>query len=184
MRLRINPGALFTLFILLLFFGGVLTARQWQFQARLFPWTVGFPILLLCVAQLAMDLFRATESDNSDDLSGLMDLPVDRSVPVSVVIRRAINTFGWFIGFFLVIWLIGFIIAVPLFVFLYLFIQAREKLRISLIYTGAMLVFLIGIFHQVLHIPWPPGVFPAPQENVLGWIDSGTRWLEAMIGWT
>ena len=184
MRVRVNPGALFTLMILLLFFGGVLTAWQWQFQARLFPWTIGIPALLLCVAQLAMDLFRKTEADNPDDVSGLMDLPVDRSVPVSVVISRAINSFGWFLGFFLVIWLIGFIIAVPLFVFLYLFIQAKEKLRISLIYTGSMLMFLIVIFHEVLHIPWPPGVFPVPQEKILGWIDTGSLWLAAMVGWT
>jgi len=170
MRFRFNPGALFTLLILLIFFGGVFTARQWQFQARLFPWTIGIPALLLCVAQLAMDLFRTTESDNSDDVSGLMDLPVDRSVPVSVVVHRAVNSFGWIIGFMLVIWLIGFIISVPLFVLLYLLIQAREKLWVSLVYTGAMLIFLLGVFHQVLHIPWPPGVFPGPQEMILGWI--------------
>ena len=170
MRLRVNPGALFTLLILLIFFGGVFTARQWQFQARLFPWTIGIPALLLCVAQLAMDLFRTTESDNSDDVSGLMDLPVDRSVPVSVVVHRAVNSFGWIIGFMLVIWLIGFIISVPLFVLLYLLIQAREKLWVSLVYTGAMLIFLLGVFHQVLHIPWPPGVFPGPQEMILVWI--------------
>jgi len=170
MRFRFNPGALFTLLILLIFFGGVFTARQWQFQARLFPWTIGIPALLLCVAQLAMDLFRTTESDNSDDVSGLMDLPVDRSVPVSVVVHRAVNSFGWIIGFMLVIWLIGFIISVPLFVLLYLLIQAREKLWVSLVYTGAMLIFLLGVFHQVLHIPWPPGVFPGPQEMILVWI--------------
>ncbi|MEE9551285.1 MAG: tripartite tricarboxylate transporter TctB family protein [Candidatus Binatia bacterium] len=170
MRFRFNPGALFTLLILLIFFGGVFTARQWQFQARLFPWTIGIPALLLCIAQLAMDLFRTTESDNSDDVSGLMDLPVDRSVPVSVVVHRAVNSFGWVIGFMLVIWLIGFIISVPLFVLLYLLIQAREKLWVSLVYTGAMLIFLLGVFHQVLHIPWPPGVFPGPQEMILVWI--------------
>lgn len=170
MRFRFNPGALFTLLILLIFFGGVFTARQWQFQARLFPWTIGIPALLLCIAQLAMDLFRTTESDNSDDVSGLMDLPVDRSVPVSVVVHRAVNSFGWVIGFMLVIWLIGFIISVPLFVLLYLLIQAREKLWVSLVYTGAMLIFLLGVFHQVLHIPWPPGVFPGPQEMLLVWI--------------
>jgi hypothetical protein len=170
MRFRFNPGALFTLLILLIFFGGVFTARQWQFQARLFPWTIGIPALLLCIAQLAMDLFRTTESDNSDDVSGLMDLPVDRSVPVSVVVHRAVNSFGWIIGFMLVIWLIGFIISVPLFVLLYLLIQAREKLWVSLVYTGAMLIFLLGVFHQVLHIPWPPGVFPGPQEMLLVWI--------------
>ncbi len=170
MRFRFNPGALFTLLILLIFFGGVFTARQWQFQARLFPWTIGIPALLLCVAQLAMDLFRTTESDNSDDVSGLMDLPVDRGIPVSVVVRRAVNSFGWVIGFMLVIWIIGFIISVPLFVLLYLLIQAREKLWVSLVYTGAMLIFLLGVFHQVLHIPWPPGVFPGPQEMILVWI--------------
>ncbi len=170
MKFRFNPGALFTLLILLIFFGGVFTARQWQFQARLFPWTIGIPALLLCIAQLAMDLFRTTESDNSDDVSGLMDLPVDRSVPVSVVVHRAVNSFGWIIGFMLVIWLIGFIISVPLFVLLYLLIQAREKLWVSLVYTGAMLIFLLGVFHQVLHIPWPPGVFPGPQEMILVWI--------------
>jgi hypothetical protein len=170
LRFRFNPGALFTLLILLIFFGGVFTARQWQFQARLFPWTIGIPALLLCIAQLAMDLFRNTESDNPDDVRGLMDLPVDRGVPVSVVVRRAVNTFGWVIGFFLIIWLIGFIISVPLFVLLYLLVQAREKLWVSLIYTGAMLIFLIVIFHQVLHIPWPPGVFSGPQDVIIGWI--------------
>ncbi len=170
MKFRFNLGALFTLLILLIFFGGVFTARQWQFQARLFPWTIGIPALLLCVAQLAMDLFRTTESDNSDDVSGLMDLPVDRGIPVSVVVRRAVNSFGWIIGFMLVIWLIGFIISVPIYVLLYLLIQAREKLWVSLVYSGAMLIFILGVFHQVLHIPWPPGVFPGPQEMILGWI--------------
>ncbi|MFQ5851807.1 MAG: hypothetical protein ACE5JU_14645 [Candidatus Binatia bacterium] len=173
MRFRTNPGALFTLVILLLFFGGVFTARQWQFQARLFPWVIGIPALLLCVAQLALDLFRVkgpAEADDPDDVRGLMDLPVDRGVPVSVVVRRAANIFGWIIGFFLVIWLIGFIITVPLFILLYLLIQAREKLWVSLVYTGAILVFLLGVFHMVLHIPWPPGAIPGPQEVILGWI--------------
>ena len=170
MKFRFNPGALFTLLILLIFFGGVFTARQWQYQARLFPWVIGIPALLLCIAQLAMDLFRTTESDNSDDVSGLMDLPVDRGIPVSVVVRRAVNSFGWVIGFMLVIWIIGFIISVPLFVLLYLLIQAREKLWVSLVYTGAMLIFLLGVFHQVLHIPWPPGVIPGPQDAIIGWI--------------
>ncbi len=170
MRFRFNPGSLFTLPILLLFLGGVVTARQWEFQARLFPWVIGIPALALCVSQLAMDLFWAQRSDDPDDVRGLMDLPVDRSVPVSVVVLRAINTFGWIVGFFVVIWLIGFIISVPLFVLLYLTIQAREKLWISLVYTGVILIFLIGLFHQILHVPWPPGVIPGPEEVILGWI--------------
>lgn len=170
MRFRANPGALFTLVILLIFFGGVFTAREWQFQARLFPWVIGIPALIICVAQLAADLFRAKGSDNPDDLRGLMDLPVERGVPVSVVVRRAANIFSWIIGFFFLIWLIGFVITVPLFTLLYMTVQAREKWWVSLIYTGAVLAFLLGVFHYVLHIPWPAGVISGPEEVVLRWI--------------
>ncbi|NIO09924.1 MAG: hypothetical protein GTO40_18730, partial [Deltaproteobacteria bacterium] len=83
--------------------------------------------------------------------------------PVSVVVSRAANIFGWIMGFFLVIWLVGFIITVPLFVFFYLKVQAKESLTVSIVYTLGILVFLLGLFHYVLHIPWPSGVIAGPQ---------------------
>jgi len=49
MKFRANPGALLTLLILAVFFGAVYTAGQWQYQARMFPWTIGIPAMLLCV---------------------------------------------------------------------------------------------------------------------------------------
>jgi len=170
MKFRANPGAFLTFLILAVFFVAVYTAGQWQYQARMFPWAIGIPAVLLCVVQLGLDLFRFGDSADGDDVASIMDLPVDRGVPVSVVVRRAANTFGWIGGFFFVIWLVGFIITVPLFVFLNLTIQAREKLSVSLIYTGAMLIFLLGLFHYILHIPWPAGVIAAPQEFILGLI--------------
>jgi len=175
MKLKANPGALFTTVVLLLILGLVMSAKQWQYQARLFPWAIGIPTLLLCFLQLGLDLFR-TQSDKSP--AGMMDLPVDRSVPVSVVVKRAVNIFGWIFGLFFSIWLIGFIISVPLFLVLYLWIQARESWRVTLTYSVAMFVFLIGVFEMVLHIPWPPGVFDGPQEFILGLVE---RYLSGLI---
>ena len=170
MKLKADPGTPFTLILLLICFAGVYTAREWQFQARLFPWSIGFPALLLCVGQLALDLFRAKGADNSEDLRGMMDLPVDRSVPVSVVVYRAINIFSWILGFFFVIWLLGFVVSVPLFTLFYMKFQAGENWSVTLIYTAIMMLFLLGVFHYVLHIPWPAGVISQPQQVLLGWV--------------
>ena len=176
MKLKANPGALFTLIILLLMVGLVVTAKQWQYQARLFPWTIGIPTMLLCFLQLGMDLFRSKNED--EDVAGMMDLPVDRSVPVAVVIRRAVNIFGWIFGLFLSIWIIGFILSVPLFLLLYLSVQAGESWKVSVSYTVVMLVFMVGVFEMVLHIPWPVGLINAPQEFILGLVE---RYLSALI---
>ncbi len=170
MRFRVSAGAVFTLVILLPLLGGVVAAREWPIQARLFPWVIGISALCLCTAQLAIDLFKEHRPEAPEDVSGLMDLPVDRGVPVAVVVRRAANIFGWIFGFFSAIWIIGFLISVPLFTWLYLTVQAREKWWVSLAYTGLALVFLFGVFHFTLHIPWPQGMIPGPQETILEWI--------------
>ena len=172
----INPGAYFTVFVLLLMVGLVVTAKQWQYQARLFPWTIGIPTMLLCFLQLGLDLFRNKNGD--EDVAGMMDLPVDRSVPVAVVIQRAVNIFGWIFGLYVSIWIIGFILSVPLFLLLYLSIQAGESWKVSVSYTVVMLVFMIGVFEMVLHIPWPPGLIGAPQEFILGLVE---RYLSGLV---
>jgi len=175
MKLKANPGALFTVVVLLLMLGLVMSAKQWQYQARLFPWTIGIPTLLLCFLQLGLDLFK---TQKEGDVAGMMDLPVDRSVPVSVVIRRAINIFSWIFGLYLSIYVIGFIISVPLFLLLYLRLQAGEPWNVIVTYTVVMFLFLIGVFEMVLHIPWPPGVIDWPQAFILEFVE---KYLSGMI---
>ena len=177
MKLRANPAALFTVVVLLLMVGLVVTAKQWQYQARLFPWTIGIPTMLLCFLQLGLDMFRSKDSGD-EDVAGMMDLPVDRSVPAAVVIKRAANIFGWIFGLYLSIWIIGFILSVPIFLLLYLYLQAGESWKVAVIYMLVMLVFMIGVFEMVLHIPWPPGLINEPQEFILGLVE---RYLSGLV---
>jgi TctA family transporter len=172
LRFTFNPGAFFTLFVLTIFIVGLYSASDWQIQARLFPWVIGIPGLAMCVMQLFGDFFRRGRADEEQDLHGAMDLPVDRSVPVAVVVKRAVNSFGWVLGLFATIWIIGFVVAVPLFIFLYLTFQAREKLWISSAYCVGMLAFIVGVFHLILNAPWPEGLLPHAEEWILRRVES------------
>lgn len=171
LRFKFNPAAIFTLFILSLFVIGIYSAAEWQIQARLFPWVVGIPGLAMCVMQLFGDFFRRGGA-SEDDTHGAMDLPVDRSVPVAVVVKRAFNAFGWVLGLFATIWILGFVVAVPLFVFVYLSLQAREKIWISTAYAIGILTLIIGVFHLILSVPWPEGLIPYAEERLLRLVES------------
>ncbi len=169
LRFKFNPGAFFTLFVLAVFAVGVFSAAEWQIQARMFPWVIGIPGLALCVMQLFADFFKRKDEDQS--LRGAMDLPVDRSVPVAVVVKRAVNAFGWVLGLFTAIWIVGFVVAVPLFIFVYLTWQAREKLWLAVTYSLGMLALIVGVFHLILNVPWPEGVLPQAEQLILRWVE-------------
>jgi len=48
-------------------------------------------------------------------------------------------------------------------------VQAREKLWIATVYAVSMLAFIIGVFHVILSVPWPEGVFPQLEQLILQW---------------
>lgn len=48
-------------------------------------------------------------------------------------------------------------------------LQAREKLRVGVVYSIGMLIFIIGVFHIILSVPWPEGVFPHLEQFILQW---------------
>jgi hypothetical protein len=170
MKIKINPAAVFTFMVLLVLVGALITSREWSFATRLFPWVIAIPALCLCAIQLMIELYRAKKPVTEEDVTGIMDLPVDKGVPLRLVVIRALNIFGWVFGLFVAIMLVGLVLSAPLFVWLYLTVQAREKWWISLIWTGFTLLFLLGLFHYVLHVPWPQGAIPGPQERFLEWI--------------
>ena len=172
LRCRIHASSLFSLANFMFFGFAMVTAYEWEIQARLFPWVIGVPGLLLSIWQFAKDSLYRGESYPFEEHSGIMDLPVDRSVPLSVVWWRASRAASWILGLFFAVWLLGFIVSVPLFVLLYIKLEARAGLGVSLIAAASMLIFIVGVFHLVLSVPWPQGAFPHVEESLLQLIDA------------
>ena len=150
-------SALISLFLLLVLSVALYTARNWSPQAGLFPRTVGAIALVLVLGQLILDLVKKKKAETEDDGAGLVDLPVDRSVPVREVVRRGGKAFGWIFGLALTIWAIGFGLAIPLFLFLYIFFQAKERWWVALAIALLMALFQYVVFDRIIHTNWPVG---------------------------
>lgn len=170
MRGRLTQAG-FTTLMLLGFVMTVVYARDWPDAARLFPWTIGIPMLGFVSVQILLDItgnFGRTKGDD-DNWTGL-DLPVDKDIPLSVVLQRAGVVFAWIVGLLGAIFLFGFIVVIPLFAALYLLVQGKERWPVALLGFVLAAGLEIGLFHKVLHLPWPEGIFPTMQAYVLDWV--------------
>lgn len=165
--MRFRARMLFTLSIMAVSAYAVITAKDWPLGTRLFPWVIGIPVFVLAVAQLAFEFYQSGRGPNpgKEDTG---DLQVDLSMSSVVVARKAGNFFAWLLGFFLCIWIFGFFVAVPLYGFLYLKFQAKEGWWLSLALTLGGFIFFVGLFDQILHLPWPTPLIQSPEEIIRG----------------
>ena len=140
---------IFTLVILVGFGWGVWEAREWGFRASLFPWVIGFPGIVLALAQLEIDVTGFLRERKARVLS---------AGPNPEVVRRTLDIVGWMLGFFVSIWLLGFSISVPLCMFLYLKVGAGEKWFISILLTLLGWASFYTVFEYSLSLPFPAGL--------------------------
>jgi hypothetical protein len=134
--------------------GVIITATSWPFKTAFFPSLVGIFLFFGGMADLLLDVFGSKEAGAKQ---GPVDFQLSDDIDPAVATRRTLLAFGWVLGFFLLILLFGFTLSVPLLVFLFLKIQAREKWGISLFLTGSSLVFFFGLFVWLLNIPFSEG---------------------------
>lgn len=154
--MKVRPQAVFTFVFLIFFIVFVYTAQEWRLQARLYPWTIGIPMLILAIVQLILDL-RGIERKQPSDATP-MDFQFQKTVDPALARRRTYNIFGWLFGFFISIYLLGFSITIPLMVFTYLKIQSKESWQISITLTAIAWLFFHFLFVRLLTLPFPEGL--------------------------
>ena len=161
--MKVRPQVIFSLLFLIFFIVFAYVAKDWRLQARLYPWVIGIPMVILALVQVILDL-KGVERKQQDAA------PVDfqfaqTTVDPAVAKRRAITMFAWFFGFFFGIWLLGFSLTIPLMVFGYMYIQSKEKLWLTLTLTAIAWFFFWALFVKLLTLPFPDGVI----LTWLGW---------------
>jgi hypothetical protein len=134
--------------------GVVITAVKWPFKTAFFPVMIGVFLFFGATADLLLSLFGKEEASQKQ---AAVDFSLSEDVDPAVATRRTLIAFAWVLGFFVLIILVGFTLAVPLLVFLFLKVQAREKWGITLFLTGSSLIFFFGLFVWMLNIPFTEG---------------------------
>jgi hypothetical protein len=143
--IHFGPGALFTLVIVTTIAVALFQSRNFGFRAGLFPWVIGIPTLLLALVQLAKDVYRPKEAGADGH----------EALPPEAVRHRTLSIIGWIAGCFLAIWLLGFSYAVPLFIFVYLKLEAREGWLMTVVVTFLSWLFFYMLFERMLNVPFP-----------------------------
>ena len=126
----------------------VFAATGWPWKAALFPLAVGIPLFCLAATELLWALFGAAQEQEA------MELALSTGAGAR---RRVALAAAWMLAFFAAIVLLGFMTAVPLFLFVYLKLQAREGWALSIGLTAGVFALFYGLFDALLHLPFPAG---------------------------
>jgi Tripartite tricarboxylate transporter TctB family len=137
--------------IMLLSGWGTYSALAWPWKAKLFPLVIGIPLFCLAAAEALWVIF------GSAAVSKASDFKLSEDVLPELARKRTALAAGWIAGFFLAILLLGFPVAVPVFVFLYLKLQAKERWLFCAVFAAAIWGAFYGLFDMLLHLPFPPG---------------------------
>ena len=157
--MKIRPAALFSFCALAFFCVFVYEAQDWRMQARLYPWAIGFPMLILALTQVVLDLKGVKAKESSDGAPPTpMDFQFTKDIDPATAKKRAIVMFAWLVGFFALILLFGFPIGIPLMMFAYLRFQGGESWALSITLTVIAWFFFYGLFVKLLTLPFPEGL--------------------------
>jgi Tripartite tricarboxylate transporter TctB family len=154
--LKLRPAALFSFCAFIFFCVFVYLAKEWRVQARLYPWVIGIPMVILAAIQVFFDL-KGIQPKKSDDATP-MDFQFTQEVDPVIAKKRAIVMFSWLLGFFFLICLFGFPIGIPVMMFCYLKFQGDEPWVLSIVLTAVAWVFFYGLFVKLLTLPFPEGL--------------------------
>lgn len=125
-------------------------------RAQLVPELVGWTVLVVVAASLALEAFRRPATSGGRGVIH-MDLVADHDGLAGPVIgRRLARFFVWLLAFFAGMATVGVFVTMLAFIGGYMRLENREPwVRVLMVALGAT-VFAYLVFDRMLSIPWPP----------------------------
>jgi hypothetical protein len=155
-HLKLKPRAVFTLALIALIVGALITSADWPEIEQIVPRTACWAALIVALLNLITEIFGA---DQATLAPATGHGPAEIStLPVKIAVRRAAEFLGWLVGLVALAALIGFIPAIGVFVFVYMGLGFREPIPKAALFGAAMTLFCYAVFDRGLSVPWPQAV--------------------------
>jgi len=139
----------FTSFLIIMTAVFLYNAKDWNSTTALFPRVVGFPMLVLTIAILAVDIKNGRRQNKDGE--------ADDDVEFITMTGRMVKYFGWLIGFVFLVWAIGIDYTIPIYIFSYMKIEGKYGWLKCGIYAVATTAFITILFEYVFRVAWPEG---------------------------
>ena len=166
-HLKVKPRSWFTLALIALIVGALITSAGWPPIEQIVPRTACWAALIVATLNLVTELFGADQV--AADATRHGPAQETMSLPAAIALKRAAEFLLWLVGLVALAALIGFIPAIAVFVFIYMGFGFKEKLPRSAVFAVAMGVFCWAVFDRGLSVPWPQAVlgdvFPALRDS-------------------
>lgn len=141
----------FLAFVAVLVIAAFLEAFTYQLVSSRTPFVIMVPLLLLIVAQ-AVKLYRSRAGHET--VNQIKNALAGRSP----VFRKIVNLHAWFLGFFLLINLAGHYIALAVFVFMLIWVAAKERLNVAIGLSLGTTAVIFLLFAYGFNIELYPGL--------------------------
>jgi hypothetical protein len=150
----------FTVFLLVVFTGALVLARQWGFRASLVPTLVSGAGIGLSVAHLLLVLTgRSAAAPQPVMAEPEVEEHDAAHVFATAGARQWRSCLGWVAGFFVSVSVLGLIAPTVAFTAAYLRLSVRATWMFSAVYAVALGLVLWLVFGELIAIPLPEGVF-------------------------
>lgn len=157
-------------FVLTIFATAFLTSRDFPDKARLFPTVVLIAGLAFALVRIVQDVLADKRGEQANVATGV-DLQADASLTQIEALQKAAPQFAWVFAAVGAAALFGILPVLPLFIVCHMRFSGGETWKTAVGSAIGFTVFLLVVFEVLLNTFWPQGLFPWPQNLMLGTIE-------------